>query len=251
MNIAIIGSGNVAFHLAQGLKEANHTISYIMSRNEIIGRELAQLASTDFFLSIPPIEVDLVLVCVNDDSIIPVIRQFPKFQKIAYTSGTVDLQSVLNAVQNPVGVFYPLQSFSVERALNLTEVPFLIEAKEEQFGAELFALALTLSSKVNYCSSLKRKHYHVAAVMVNNFTNHLYFLGKNHLEENELQFDLLYPLINETILKAKDLGPYNAQTGPARRKDLQTIQEHLNLLDEPTKEIYKTLSDNILKTYPK
>jgi Uncharacterized conserved protein len=119
MKIGIIGSGNVAFHLAQGLKDAHHEISYIMGRNEIIGRDLAQRVSTDFFLSLPDIAVDWVLVCVNDDAILEVIKQFPLDQKIAYTSGTVELSKILSETVHTVGVFYPLQSFSKDRAVNL------------------------------------------------------------------------------------------------------------------------------------
>lgn len=251
MKIGIIGSGNVAFHLAQGLKDAHHEISYIMGRNEIIGRDLAQRVSTDFFLSLPDIAVDWVLVCVNDDAILEVIKQFPLDQKIAYTSGTVELSKILSETVHTVGVFYPLQSFSKDRAVNLFEVPFLIEAKADEDAQQLFDLAWTISRKVQYCSSEQRKHYHVAAVMVNNFTNHLFHLGKQHVEANELNFEVLYPLIQETVKKAMDLTPYDAQTGPARRHDVQTINEHLNLLDGDTKNIYRIMTDSILKNYSK
>ena len=251
MKIGIIGSGNVAFHLAQGLKDANHEISYIMGRNEIIGRDLAQRVSTDFFLSLPDISVDWVIVCVNDDSILSVIQQFPLEQKIAYTSGTVELNSILAQTKHTVGVFYPLQSFSRDRSVNLFEVPFLIEAKDDEDAKSLFDLAWSISRKVQYCSSEQRKHYHVAAVMVNNFTNHLFHLGKKHVEAHDLDFEVLYPLIQETVQKAMDLSPYAAQTGPARRNDQQTIQEHLNMLDGTDKEIYRIITNSILTNYQK
>ena len=251
MKIGIVGSGNVAFHLAQGLKDADHQISYIMGRNELIGRDLAIRVSSDFFFNVPDIEVDWVIVCVNDDSIIPVIEQFPSTQKIAYTSGTVNLNTVLQHVQNEVGVFYPLQSFSKEREVNLFEVPFLIEAKEDASAKELFDLAWSISRKVQFCTSEQRKHYHVAAVFVNNFSNHLFQIGKEHVEANDLNFEVLYPLIQETVQKAMDLSPFEAQTGPARRNDQKTILEHLQLLDEPQQTIYEQMTNSIIKTYQK
>lgn len=251
MKIGIVGSGNVAFHLAKGLKDSNHQIAYILGRNEIIGRDLSSQVSTDFVLEVPDERVDLVLVCVNDDAIIEVIKYFPEEQRIAYTSGTLNLAFVKKQVKNEVGVFYPLQSFSKDRTINLFEVPFLIEASEDDYAKLLFDLAWSISRQVQYCSSEQRKYYHVAAVLVNNFTNHLLYLGKEIVEEQHLNFEILYPLIQETIKKAIDLTPHTAQTGPARRKDLKTIEEHQLLLDGSTKDIYHALTESILKLYHK
>ncbi len=249
MKIAIVGSGNVAFHLAQGLKDSNHQIAYILGRNELIGRALSTHVSADFFLEVPDQEVDLVLICVNDDNIKDVIAKFPFQQRIAYTSGTVNLSDLEKELPHEIGVFYPLQSFSKERDVNLFEVPFLIEAKEDDFAKLLFDLAWSLSRSVQYCSSEQRKLYHVAAVFVNNFTNHLLFLGQDFIEKKDLNFDILYPLIQETIQKAMSLSPFEAQTGPARRKDLNTLASQKTLLDTNQKEIYEILSKSILKTY--
>ena len=79
-----------------------------------------------------------------------------------------------------------------------------------------------------------------------NFVNHLYQIGNDICIENDLPFDILKPLIQETANKILTLSPNQAQTGPAKRKDTQTINAHLSFLsDENQKEIYKMLTKSI------
>jgi len=105
----------------------------------------------------------------------------------------------------------------------------------------------SISEKIFKINSEQRKALHVAAVFSCNFVNHFYAIGNKICDENEIPFEILHPLIIETANKIKTLSPAEAQTGPAKRNDTQTINAHLNFLqDETQKEIYKILTKSII-----
>jgi len=248
-HIGVIGSGNVAWHLAQHLQSVGLDIDWICSRNEESGKALAQVLDCSFEATLPSSPLDLVLICVNDDSIQTVLDQINPLQAVAYTSGTKHLHEL--TFEGELGVFYPLQSFTKVRTIDIFKVPFFIEATDTYFAQSLFDLAWKLSHTVEFASSEQRKHLHIAAVMVNNLSNHLFHLAKKHVEEHQLNWKTLQPLMDETVAKLHDLTPFDAQTGPARRNDEVTIQEHLALLEDDSKLIYQLISESIQKTYIK
>ena len=246
-HIGIIGSGNVASHLANHLKNSGLSIDWVHSRNAITGQALADELSCTFESKLPSSSIDLVLICVNDDAIQSVLDEVHNTQFVAYTSGTKHLHEL--TFEGEIGVFYPLQTFTKGRNIDLFKVPFFIEAVDSYFAQALFDLAWKLSHKVEFASSAQRQQLHIAAVMVNNFSNHIFHLAKTHLEKHQLDWKIMEPLMDETVSKLHDLSPFEAQTGPARRKDDNTIQEHLALLEDDSKLIYQLISKSILKTY--
>lgn len=249
--VGIIGSGNVAWHLAHGfLQSSDFEVAWIVGRNEKTLSELSSGTGIKTYSKYPDETVDLVLICVNDDSIQEVLNQLPSSCNIAYTSGTVSLDKLSFQQQNS-GVFYPLQSFTKGRTVELKEVPFLIEASNEGFAKTLESIAEKLSNNVQRMNSDQRKQLHISAVFSNNFVNHLLLLAQEHLKDKNIDKAILNPLIGETIHKALDLGPFEAQSGPARRSDRQTIQTHLNELEGIQKDIYRLISESIEKTYSK
>lgn len=247
--ISIVGTGNVAFHLGNGLLEQGITIASVYGRNSDHSKELASSWNCKIADNLEAIESDLILVCVSDDAVASIISQLPKTAKVAYTSGAVDLSSI--PARSYIGVFYPLQTFSRSKRVNLFEVPFLIEADNTDFAQELFDLAWKMSRNVHFATSSERKKYHLAAVWVNNFTNHIVFQAKDYLDKEQLDWEILLPLLTETVDKLKTLNPFDAQTGPARRNDNLTIQSHLEMQDGLQKELYSLLSKSITETYSK
>ena len=169
---------------------------------------------------------------------------------IVHTSGATAMYILKK--HDSIGVFYPLQSFTKNRMPDFKEIPICIEAKNEKDIDTLNLLAQKISNHVYEIDSEQRKKIHVAAVLVNNFTNHLYHLGYNFLDENNINPQILFPLIKETAHRIDEVSPYLAQTGPAKRHDLKTMENHLELLKSPkTKEIYKLLSRSISDIYEK
>lgn len=193
------------------------------------------------------IENQLVILCVTDAAIPELVSRLSSTNRIAYTSGNMELKSLPGYPE--LGVFYPLQTFSKDRQVNFFEIPFFIEANNSHFAQELFDLAWKLSRKVQFADSSTRKQLHLAAVICNNFSNYLLTLSKEQLENKGIDWKLLHPLIAETVSKATDMGPENAQTGPARRGDRNTIREQLEMLGSPLKEVYLTMSKAILERY--
>lgn len=246
--ISIIGAGNVASQLAQVLVGNGVKILSVTSKTNTSAQILAKELNCDVISNLSEIpNCDLVLVCVDDDAIDQVISQIPSHLSVAYTSGSVEIKSI--STRENLGVFYPLQTFSKTRKVDIFEVPFLIEANNTHFAQALFDLAWKISRNVQFMNSEQRKKIHVGAVIVNNFTNHLVYLADQYFKENQLDWKILEPLLKETLAKLEKTSPYDAQTGPARRNDQVIIEKHLEMLNGNTKEIYQVISESILKTY--
>ena len=252
--IALIGAGNVATHLGQGLSALGIELVGVWNRTAVAGSQLAQSLSIPAFSFSDPIpQVDLVLVAISDDA----LKQgalgaliFSGQPLVAHTSGSVDM-SIYDALPVRGGVFYPLQTFSRDRAVDLQTVPFCIEATTPNDEEVLLALARQLSDSVQVIDSAQRAQLHVAAVFANNFSNHLYSIAEAYLESQGLNLDLLRPLITETARKAVSESPEKVQTGPARRGDKAVINAHLDALkDHPEwQKIYTLLSESILNRF--
>lgn len=243
--ISIIGLGNVGSHLYQAFVDAGIDVTHVVSR----GTEIPSFMEKSELITDPhdlPLD-QLVLVCVPDSAIPTIIDSIPDSCPIAYTSGSIDLNSLPK--NQTIGVFYPLQTFTKGTKVNLFEVPIFIESTDAEFSARLFDLAWTISRKVNYANSHDRLRLHIAAVFVNNFTNHIAHLSKTFLDEHGLNFEHLKPLLQETAHKLESTSPFDAQTGPARRDDQIVIQRHLDNLEGTQREIYELLTKSIHKTY--
>ena len=138
-----------------------------------------------------------------------------------------------------------LQTFSKDKKVDFSEIPFCLEAENANDYKTLEIVAKAIGKKIYPISSEQRNTLHVAAVFVNNFTNHLYKIGNDICKENEVPFEILQSLIKETASKIETLSPEKAQTGPAIRNDKKTIKNHLNLLDKNQQEIYKIFTKSI------
>ena len=163
---------------------------------------------------------------------------------VVHTSGGIPVNAISNHDRR--GVFYPLQTFSSERAVDFGKVPICIEAKDPKDLKLLHHLASSMSTMVYEIDSDQRKQLHLAAVFANNFTNHMYVLAQQICEENDLPFDMLKPLILETAQKIELESPLLMQTGPAIRHDVSVLQLHAELLGDGTRgAIYELISKSI------
>jgi predicted short-subunit dehydrogenase-like oxidoreductase (DUF2520 family) len=251
IDVICIGFGNVNQHLCRALQHSGRaTIQQIYSLNmPQLPTDLKGIQCTDKLSELQ--EADLYLLGVPDDAIAAVSAQLPKVAGVvAHTSGSVALQQLSR--HNKRGVFYPLQTFSRNRAVSLKDVPICIEAETEQDFALLQTIGEVISSQVVAISSEKRRALHLAAVYVNNFVNHLYHISYDLIATHGLDAELLSPLILETAKKAIALSPLEAQTGPARRNDKKTLEKQLHLLPDGTaKKLYELFTQSIQATYGK
>lgn len=254
--VSFIGSGNLAWHLAPALDNVGLVVKEVYSRNpkhaeELTGRlyKAEVKATLDFSTS----DSRIFIIAVSDDSIADIAREIilPDEAILVHTSGSQPLSSLQYAATSNLGVFYPLQTFTKAKKVNFKDIPIFIECYSEDVEKVLVEIAKSISNEVRKIGSEERKALHVAAVFASNFTNHMLALAKDIMQKNSLNYDWLKPLIAETINKGMQVGPRNAQTGPARRGDLETLDNHLTFLQDQDSlsSIYKLISQNIIDYY--
>ena len=248
MKIVIIGSGNVAYHLAKAFTQNNIEVSQIFGRNEV---ELNKISEE---LNIPYStkdldDADLYLISVSD-SAVEQVSDLIKTEKalVAHTSGSLPIET-LNGDYRKAS-FYPLQTFSKTKNLDYSKIPFFIEAENQIDEKSLFELASLISDNVETSDYEKRKYIHLTAVFACNFVNHLFARAKEISDSQDLDFNYFIPLIDETVEKIHHLEPKSAQTGPAVRGDERVLKLHEELItnDEHLK-IYNTMNESIQKMY--
>lgn len=251
IKVVLLGFGNVNSHLLNALHK-NSEVAAI----QIFNRNFIQLPSP--FETIPVTDdvskisdADVYIIGIPDDAIAGFSESLPFQNKlVVHTSGGVAMDVL--SPKNRRGVFYPLQTFSKERAVDFKAIPICIEAENREDLELLRRVAETISENVVEISSEKRAKLHLAAVFVNNFVNHLYEIGSVILKEEALPFPLLRPLIAETASKMETLSPEAAQTGPAKRNDSKTIEKHLHLLaNSPYSKIYELFTAQLKQKYGK
>lgn len=247
-SIVILGAGNVATHMVQAFQNTEEC-SVVQVYNHKADSLKAFENSTETTTELSQLkEADLYLLCLKDDIIETVSQQIQtKSGIIAHTSGS---QSILESPNS--AVFYPLQTFSKGSKLNYTKIPFCLEANSEENLNRLKSIASSISNEVFDISSAQRQTLHLSAVFVCNFVNHLYAIGESICLEDDMPFDILKALIQETSAKVQINSPSDVQTGPAIRKDSGTIKKHLDQLNNTTyKNIYQLLTQSIIQKHDK
>ncbi|WP_121666661.1 Rossmann-like and DUF2520 domain-containing protein [Mesonia aquimarina] len=243
IKVVLLGAGNVATHLFNAFDEAkNISIEQVFSRKESSLTSFEKKTAVTTSLENLK-EADVYILAVKDDAVKNVIEKIQyKNGLIVHTSGSVPL---LKSAKNN-GVFYPLQTFSKNTAVDFSKIPLCIEADIDENLALLHQLANSISNSVYEISSEQRKSLHLSAVFVCNFVNHLYSIGEDLCQENKVPFEILHPLILETARKASVNSPASVQTGPAVRNDQKTIDFHLAQLNKADySKIYTLLTDSI------
>jgi predicted short-subunit dehydrogenase-like oxidoreductase (DUF2520 family) len=254
--ISFIGAGNLAWHLAPALDNSGFIVAEVVSRNRSHALALteklyqAELKATlDFSTS----QSSIFFIAASDDALEEIAQEIilPDEAILVHTSGSQPLSILQFAATPNIGVFYPLQTFSKAKKIDFTSIPIFIESTTPETQQTLITLAKAISNKVEKITSGERKALHVAAVFASNFTNHMLTLSRDVLQAHSLDFDLLKPLIIETINKSLELDPQHAQTGPAIRGDNTTLANHIDFLREHgnLSELYQLISNSIINRH--
>lgn len=248
MKTVIIGSGNVAYHLAKAFIQNNIKVHQIFGRNEI---ELSNISDE---LNIPYSnenldEAELYIIAVSDSAVEHVSELITNENAlVAHTSGSLSKEILKGNYRK--ASFYPLQTFSKTKDLDYSKIPFFIEAEDQIDEKLLFELASIISNNVEVSNYEKRKYIHLTAVFACNFVNHLFARAKEISDSQDLDFNYFLPLINETFEKIRHIDPKLAQTGPAVRGDERVLKLHEELITNAEQlHIYKTLNESIKKMY--
>ena len=254
MRVVMLGSGNAATVLCEVIVKGGHKIVQVISRDEEHARPLASTysATTCRLDANRFADADIYIIALNDAALdhienIPALKN--KF--VVHTSGAIPM-NVLKDCSDTYGVLYPLQSLS-KFSNYIPEIPLLVDGNNQETLHRILGFAKSISNNVIEARDEERLHYHVAAVFVSNFTNHLYALAELFCDKERLEFKNLLPLINETNRRITEMSPFLSQTGPAIRDDIFTLNKHLQTLSSnpEMKYLYLKLSESIIKVHGK
>ena len=236
--IVLVGAGNVATHLGVAWQKAGYEIVQVYSRTSDSALVLADQLGVSYTTSLEEIcnDADVYVVMVKDavlQELIPSVVKGREDAMFVHTAGSMPM-SVWEGHALRHGVLYPMQTFSKAREVDFASVSFFVEANGDSDLMILKNMASTLSPKVYEATSAQRTSLHMAAVFACNFTNHMYAVCDRLLNEQNLPFEVMLPLIDETARKVHELQPKDAQTGPAIRYDVNVINSHMEMLaDKP------------------
>ncbi|MEM9326849.1 MAG: Rossmann-like and DUF2520 domain-containing protein [Bacteroidota bacterium] len=250
LTVDIVGTGNVAFHFAKSLATTSHKIVSLHSRNPAKGHKF--LADTGINAEIQTgrtvLASDLILLCVPDQALehVAAEHRFAPQTTVVHCSGATDFSPFEGAQIPKYGVIYPYQTLTRGVAIDMSIVPLFIEANNQTSAEDVGQIAQSISKNVREIDAQNRLKLHLAAVFATNFSNAMYHIAADLLKETGEDFRTVEHLIQAATEKVRAVGPEAAQTGPARRGDVKTMQKHLKSLADPRlKEIYQLISDRI------
>jgi len=251
--IVCIGAGKLASQLMPALEHAGYDVLQVYSRTSLHSNALAdQLKNAKATTDLSKIQesADVYFFALNDDAMENVADKVSYLENeksiFVHTSGILSLNAIPFKRR---GIFYPLQSFSQNHAVDWKKTPILVTGENEEINSTLQVMASKISHLVYKVGDQDRAALHVAAVFANNFTNHMLTLAEKICTEHHVSFEILKTIIRETIEKAVEAGPRNSQTGPAVRGDQQTIDKHLQMLnaDSKMRELYLMITQSIMR----
>ncbi|MBQ8099546.1 MAG: DUF2520 domain-containing protein [Bacteroidaceae bacterium] len=248
--IVLIGAGRVATHLGLALARAGQQMVAVYSRTQPSAQRLAdRLGCTALTsLSLLPKDADLYVVSVADSAVASILEGMPRVEGVVvHTAGSLPLSLLASEKWKGYGVFYPLQTFSMEREVDFSRLTCYVEADGPETFVLLRQLAQRLGSACRTSTSEQRRWLHVAAVFACNFSNHCYAMADHIMQCHGMAFGDLLPLIEETVGKLRDLTPLEAQTGPAVRNDREVMACHEQMLanEEGLLSAYRLMSQSI------
>lgn len=252
MKILIIGTGNVAAALGKAFLAAGHQLAGIAGRDETKTRKLASRLKTNPFFSFSkiPVSADLTVIAVKDDAISSVASQLPKIRGVVvHTSGSTNISALKRFAHR--GVLWPVETISKTNRGKFKGVPFVIEGADERTTTLLMRAVHSLSGETYVMDSDQRKVMHMAAVIVNNFTNYLLTVAEDILQKESLPFEVLQKLSESTVQNAFRSGAKSSQTGPAARNDRKTIEQHFQYLSQNRdyERLYRMISEMISRVH--
>ncbi|MEX2595843.1 MAG: DUF2520 domain-containing protein [Salibacteraceae bacterium] len=247
--IAIVGLGNLGWNLTRGLHQSGFHITQIIARNQEDNQRFSAKVGATLAPDIDALDnsADIIFLCLPDDALPEVASKINREAVIVHCSGSTPLLTS----HKKSGVLYPFQTFTKFIPVEWKGIPIFIESDDPGLRSSLISIAENLSGNAKEVNRNQRQAIHISGVYGANFVNHVLFMAKEVLDKERLTFDVLSPLIHETVRKAFKHGPHSSQTGPARRNDEKVIAKHLAVLEDDKKlqTFYELFSNSIKNTY--
>jgi predicted short-subunit dehydrogenase-like oxidoreductase (DUF2520 family) len=232
MDIVLIGSGNTATVLGRKSLQAGHRIVQVYSRNANNANQLSVRLGTSSTSYISSIEkrTDLIIMAIKDEAVSAFIKDLGEVKSlITITAGAIPMSEARGLNNKLYGVLYPLQSLRKEMEA-IPALTILFDGNNQESKKLIREFAGSIAENVLEADDDTRLKYHLAATIVNNFTNHLFILAESFCKKENISFAILQPLMEETVLRLRNDSPGRFQTGPAIRNDKITLERHRQLL---------------------
>ena len=248
-NISIVGSGNVATHLALALHAAGCTIRQVLSRSFEHAQMLARRVDAQPVNQWQRLDedADVYLLAVTDDALYDLALDLRlPHALVVHTSGSTPL-SVLRPVSRRYGVVWSPQTFVRDIAMDYHRLPLCIEGSSPEAESDIEELVSLITPCIYHLDQEQRLRAHLAAVWVSNFVNAVNATAQDLMQQAGLDFGMLRPLAEQTLRKWDYGNLWLQQTGPAIRRDEKTLNaQRRQLLDQPELlRLYDQLTDLI------
>lgn len=237
----LIGPGQVGITIA-------HLLLPHLELKATYGRSRRNNRFTQKWLnkSITPIDqlqdlnVDLVIFTPPDQHFLPLVDQLSgklRAKLTLHCSGMVPAD-ILSPLGTDQVVLHPMMSFiSIARSIETLKQHTLTLQGTQNGKTLIKPLLQYLSHSIHEIEAEQKQYLHLSAVMVNNFTTLLMetatdLLKKSGFDKRDALMMLL-PLLQDSIDNLRrEMSPLKALSGPIKRDDTNTINNHLNLLKE-------------------
>lgn len=251
MTYTLIGTGNMAYFLATCLHEAGFQCKGVWGRNKDEAKKLAQQINTNTFISLNEIsdEQDACIIAVSDNAIEEISAQLHLENTVViHTAGSVSLDALKQKNKAVLWSVYSILKNDLPKKKN---IPLVCEAGSPLSEEIVLKIARAISGKVSTATYPQRQWMHLIAALTNNFTNHIVAICEVLSKEQEIDFDLFQPILQQTFERIQTGSAGSFQTGAAKRNDEATMQKHLSLLSAHPhwQQVYKILSASIKDLY--
>lgn len=244
MRIALIGNGNLAWHLSRAMRDAGlHFHAHLSRHNdESQGWELHRTWAT------MPADFDVYFLAVPDSAIAEVCTHISDKSTVVHFAGGSDIQAI---PQSHRAVCWPCQTLTRGTEIDYSTIPVLYECADENTERMIEQTLMKAWGTWTKADGKQRLAAHAAAVFSNNFTNHMQHVAHSLLHEAGLPTTLLHPMVKAHMQLLDNHEPSQVQTGPARRNDLITVEKHTQLLSNHSdwKKLYQLITEDIINTY--
>lgn len=253
--VVLAGAGGLSYSLIRALHQKGFPVAAVFSRNPDLARhkiQMPQIPIVDY--TTRGLEADVLILAVPDSKMLETARQVcadNRFSCVVHCSGSAKMK-ILEDINPEYGVIYPLQTFTPGREISFENVPVFWEGSSPESAFVLQKISEGLSSQSKYLDSESRALLHTGAVFANNFNNFLALIASHFAEKAGQSPDIYQPILEETLAKLRLISAEKAQTGPARRKDSETIERHLAILRAhfpEWEELYQVFSQLISKSF--
>jgi len=251
MNYYLVGTGNMAWFLGGRLKDAGHQCKGVYGRKAENAQTMAEHCGATVLKHLSDIQddADCCIIAVSDHSIAGVANDLQlKNTVVIHTAGAVPLDVIRKENKAVLWFIYSILKTELP---DHRAIPAMWEANGEPAKRVVTSIAGAISDIVMEGNADKRTWLHLSAVFANNFTNHIVTICEQICHEQGVSFKLMMPILQQTLYRINYKSPAELQTGPAVRRDDETVAKHLKLLaDTPERQrIYRAVTQSIEDMY--